>query len=142
MQVKWSSGFGRVTSCSKPAEAGAPFFRCGGPADAPQYQLLQLAQNFEHLRVFGRFTDVVHVDVANDALLVDDDDGALATTGFFVVDAVLLRDITFGMEIGQQRIPLDAAEGFGECCVAGNAVYADAHDLRSEERRVGKECRS
>src|ERR1700747_2932261 len=62
----------------------------GPPAEI---QLLQIAQDFEHLRVLGRFTDVVHIDVANDALLVDDDDGALADAFVLFPDSVLLRDV-------------------------------------------------
>src|SRR5437588_9369219 len=72
--------------------------------------LLQIAQHFDDLRVLGRLGDVVHVDVADDALFIDDDDGALADSFVFFPDAVLLRDFAFGMKVRQHRVMRDAAQ--------------------------------
>src|SRR5205085_800567 len=99
--------------------------------------LRKLAQNFENLRVLRCLGDVVHVDIADDALLVDDHDGALADAFVLFPHAVLLRDFSLRMEVGEQRVMVDAAERLGECNVAWNAVYRNAHDLGVIPFKVG-----
>src|SRR5688500_5777416 len=63
---------------------------------------IELAEHVAQLFVVRRFSDVVDVDVADDALLVDDHDGALAVSFVFFPDAVFLRDFAFGMEVGEE----------------------------------------
>src|SRR5437763_513400 len=77
------------------------------------------------------------VDVADDALLVDDDDGALADSLVLFPDAVFLRHFALGMEVGEKRIVFDSAEGFCKRYVAGNAVNRYAHDLGIIPFKVG-----
>src|SRR5213075_2395030 len=110
--------------------------KSAGPWTA-RAKLREFSQYFEDLRVLRRFGDVVHVDVTHDAFFIDDDDGALADAFVFFPDAVLLRHFTFRMEVGEERIFLDTAEGFCECYVAGNAVNRDAHDLGIIPFKVG-----
>src|SRR5437899_8609586 len=71
----------------------------------------------------------MHVDVADDPLLVNDDDGTLANPLILSVHAVFLGDLSFGMEIGEQRVGVDPANGLGKSNVTGNAVNRNAHDL-------------
>ena len=63
----------------------------------------------------------MYVDVADDAALVDDDDGALAVAFVLFVHAVLPGDFAFGMEVREQRVLRDPAEGLAE---ARSAVAA------------------
>jgi hypothetical protein len=110
-----------ATSAVEDPNNGGPFpLPCRlkhGPR--PADKSIELSQDVEELRVVRRFGDVVHVDVADDALLVDDHDGALADAFVVFPDAVLPRHFALGMEIGEQWIPLDAADGFCECYVEG-----------------------
>src|SRR5262245_22970924 len=58
----------------------------------PACPQLQLPQHLQQLRVLRSLADVVHVDVANDALFVDEDDRARAMALLVDVHAVVLGD--------------------------------------------------
>src|SRR5687768_4967514 len=73
---------------------------------------IELSEHVAQLFVVRRFSDVMDVDVADDALLVDDHDGALADAFVFFPDAVFLRDFALGMEIGEERVLRDPADRF------------------------------
>ena len=106
--------------------------------DGPPGELSELAQDVENLCVLGRLGNVVHVDIADDALLVDDDDGALADPLVLFPDAVFFGDFALGMEIGEKRVVLNPAERFGKRYMTGNTVNRNAHDLGVIPFKVGR----
>src|SRR5579883_2641891 len=88
-------------------------------------------ERFEDLLLVGLLADVVHVDVTDDAVFVDDEHGAFRASGFFIEDAVALGDISVRPKIAQERVR-DAAERFGPRAVGVFGVDRDAHNLSIE----------
>ena len=69
----------------------------------------------------------MHIDVADDALLVDDEQGAFALA-IGTQDAELLSHPAVRPEVAEQRIG-DAAQAFAPCPQAIFAVYAQTQNL-------------
>jgi hypothetical protein len=69
----------------------------------------------------------VYVDVAYDALFVDNEEGALALA-VLAQDVIALGHLTVGVKVAQERVsyPLQA---FGPGAQARNAVYAYTQNL-------------
>jgi hypothetical protein len=95
----------------------------------PAARLLQIAQNVEDLIVVGLLADVVDVDVADDSLLIDDDDRALADPRLLDPHAILLRDFSLRVKVCQERELLDPTERLREGYVTGNAIDRNAQNL-------------
>lgn len=81
----------------------------------------------KHYPATGFLRNVVDVDVADDSLLVDDEDRPFREA-FFPLDAVFTRHLSQGAEIAQQR-KRDAAQTFCPCLEAGDVINTDAQDL-------------
>jgi hypothetical protein len=71
--------------------------------------------------------DVVHIGVANEAVLVDDEQGALAVA-FRTQDAVFLGGFSMWPKIAQQRV-INAPQAVSPGPQAGYAVNAEAQNL-------------
>jgi hypothetical protein len=69
----------------------------------------------------------VHIHIANDALLVDDEKGTLAVT-FRAQHAILLCHRAMRPEVTQQRVS-DSAKILRPCLQAGHTVNADSQYL-------------
>jgi len=88
---------------------------------------LQLVQFRQQLLVVG---DAFGVDLApaEDAALVDDEDGAPRGAALFVVDAVPAGDLALGMEVGGEG-ELGHGAVLGESPTGRQRIDAYAHDL-------------
>src|SRR5687768_9725345 len=96
---QWAGAKAPIAACC-PLHTAYP---TGEPVDGSPSSI-ELSEHVAQLFVVRRFSDVMDVDVADDALLVDDHDGALADAFVFFPDAVFLRDFALGMEIGEERV--------------------------------------
>ena len=74
--------------------------------------LVAFLQLLGDLFLVGHFAESVHIDVADDARAVDDDDRALGPADLLVEDAVGLRDLSVRPEVAAQRV-LGPAERIG-----------------------------
>lgn len=62
------------------------------------------------------------------AVLADQHGGSIGDAGFLEPEAVALRDLTLGVEVGEQR-EVDPAKAVGPCLVAELGVDGDAQNL-------------
>ena len=66
--------------------------------------------------------------VADDALAVDDDDGAAAVAFVFAPEAIGLGHLPLGVEVSQEG-EINAAELVGKSSLGMDTVNAEAQDL-------------
>lgn len=62
------------------------------------------------------------------AVFADQHGGAIADARLFEPEAVGLRDVTLGVEVGEQGV-VDSSETTGPCFVTELAINADTHNL-------------
>lgn len=79
--------------------------------------------------------DVVHIDVTDDALFIQDEDGAFGVA-FLPQHAELLRHRAVRPKIRKQRVG-DAAKVFGPGGEAGDGIHADTQNLGVQSRETG-----
>ena len=77
--------------------------------------------------VAGLVVDVMDIDVTDDAVVIDDEDGSLSVP-FAPEDAVFHCHFPMRPEIAEDGI-VDAAKCFRPCLQAGNVINADAQNL-------------
>ncbi len=88
-------------------------------------------QNF----IVGFVIDIVDVDISDESLLIDDEDGPFRVA-FGPQNAVLLCHRAMGPEVAKERI-VDPTKAFRPCLETGNMVYADAQNLGIRPRKLG-----
>ena len=88
-------------------------------------ELAHLRQHLGHVEVCRRCVDPLE---AHDALLVDDDHRPPGRAVLLVEDAVALRHLSVGIEVGEDRVG-DVAKGGGEGCLGPPWVRANTQNL-------------
>jgi hypothetical protein len=88
---------------------------------------LQLSQDAEQQFVVWLAVNVVHIHVSDDALLVNDKDGALGMA-FRTQDAKSLSDLSVREKIAQEWV-CDPAQTVCPCLEARDAVNAETQNL-------------
>ncbi len=86
--------------------------------------------------IAGLIVDIVDVDIADNAILVDDKDGPFSIT-LMAQDAVLSGDFAVRPEIAQQGIG-DAVERFSPGLQAGHVIDADTQNLGIHPGELGQ----
>ncbi len=97
---------------------------------------LDFLQFVDQNRILGLIADLMNVDVAHDAFLVDDDNRTLCET-LSAKDVIFQRDRPVRPEIAKKRIG-NSTQRFSEGLVGKNGVNADAQDLGIEPVEFGK----
>jgi hypothetical protein len=98
--------------------------------------VVELLQLFKQNRVLGLISDVVDIDVPNDAILVDYEDRTFGDA-FLAEDVVLESDVAVRPEIAQQGIR-NSAQRRRPCFIGVGRVDADTQDLGIGPVEFGK----
>lgn len=85
-------------------------------------------QDLIHHFVFGLLVDVMDIDIPDNPLFIDDENGALGTTFVRSKHAIFLSHHAVGPEIAEQGI-IDAAQAFCPGFDARDMIDANAQDL-------------
>lgn len=96
---------------------------------------IDLPQGFAQLFVIRLVVDIVDIDIADDACLIDDEErpfGLAIGTQY----AVLIRNRAMRPEIAEER-KTDASQAFGPGLQTGDMVNADAQNLGIQSRELG-----
>ena len=96
---------------------------------------VNLTQDIVQHLVIGLFINIMNIDVTDDALFIDDENGPLGMP-FAAQHAVLFGHFAMGPEITQQGI-VDAAQAFSPGLQTGYMIDTDAQNLGVQSREFG-----